>query len=265
MVHDYFLESRGIAYRSNGMNPGKKTLLFIHGLSGSASAWYPYEEFFGREYNVVTYDLRGHGHSVRPRWYRQYSFDYFVDDLRALLGYLGVRTCTVLSHSFGAIVARDFIAAEPKLISGAVFLAAPYRLRDTWHAYTAWSAYAGRAIAELWPLSLPIGRRLDYKNFHHTPDWDFNRISREVYQMGVRSYLRCLTRQYADRDEGWERVAVPSILVHGTIDAFVPVSQARALATAVPHATLKLIEGANHMLVLNNIQELRHIITDFIR
>lgn len=263
-MQDYFLESRGIAYRSNGVDPAKKTLLFVHGLSGSASAWALYEERFEKDFNVVTFDLRGHALSQRPRRYRDYALEMFVDDIRALLEHLHIAQCTVVAHSFGTIVARDFILHYPACVSGVIFLAAPYRLWDTWHRYTAWSAFVARWIAELSPLPLPRGKRTDYLNWGYAPDWQLRRIAPEVYRMGVRSYLRCLCRQYADRDQGWDKITVPSMLVHGSDDSFVPVSQAHTLKHVLTSSTLEILPGANHMLVLNNVAEVCRIIVDFV-
>ena len=262
-MEDYNLESRGIAYRSNGVNPGKKTLVFVHGLSGSASAWQKFEKQFEKDFNLITFDLRGHGLSVRPRHYSGYALGEFVEDLNLLLQELRVGRFYFIAHSFGALVARDYIAHYPGEVTGAVFLAAPYRLWSTWHHFAAWSAFVFRALCELWPLPLPRGRRLDYSGFHYSPDWDISRIAPDIYQMGVRSYLRGLCRQYEDRDEGWEKVVMPSTLVHGTADSFVPVSQAQALAKLMPYAKLKLVDGANHMLVINNVEEVCLIIGEF--
>src|SRR5437773_1863072 len=100
-MHDYFLESRGIAYRTNHLNPRRPTLLFVHGLSGSSAAWQPYEEHFAQTHNVITFDLRGHGFSLRPQTPDEYAMKYFVEDIRSLLMNLGIGRCTLVSHSYG--------------------------------------------------------------------------------------------------------------------------------------------------------------------
>ena len=45
--------------------------------------WYPFEALFEKDYNVVTFDLRGHGLSVRPPR-AGYAMEEFVEDMRAL-------------------------------------------------------------------------------------------------------------------------------------------------------------------------------------
>lgn len=62
-------------------------LLFIHGLGASHRDWEPQVAFFSRHYQVITYDVRGHGKSDKPKGpYRvsQFAADAGID---AILGY----------------------------------------------------------------------------------------------------------------------------------------------------------------------------------
>src|SRR5579859_2075215 len=99
MKEDY-LSERGIYYRTNDFKGGRPTLVFVHGLLGSSSAWAPYEKLLQGNYNILTFDLRGHGKSVRPLKYREYEVRYFVKDIAALLEHLHITECVLVSHSF---------------------------------------------------------------------------------------------------------------------------------------------------------------------
>jgi len=50
MKESYFSKNN-IYYRINEFQPGRPTLVFIHGLSGSSSAWLEYEKKF--EKNII--------------------------------------------------------------------------------------------------------------------------------------------------------------------------------------------------------------------
>ena len=108
-MKEYFLEQQGIYYRANDFMEGKPTILFVHGLSGSSSAWGKYEEKFKGHYNVISYDLRGHGKSKRFNNYNDYAIEKFVEDINILISFLGVKKLFVVSHSFGTLFAIDFI------------------------------------------------------------------------------------------------------------------------------------------------------------
>ena len=71
-MKELFFVEKGIYYRINDFKPDRATLVLIHGASGSSSAWWPYEKMFENKYNMLTYDIRGHGMSKK---YPNYGFE----------------------------------------------------------------------------------------------------------------------------------------------------------------------------------------------
>jgi pimeloyl-ACP methyl ester carboxylesterase len=122
-MQELFLKERGIYYRTNQFVNGRKTLVFVHGLSGSSSAWKDYETRFGNDYNILTFDLRGHGKSLKPKLYKDYKIGEFVLDIKSLIDFLHIETCVLLGHSFGAAVALEFLLTYPEKVSEVIFLA----------------------------------------------------------------------------------------------------------------------------------------------
>src|SRR5690348_17054682 len=100
---------RGIYYRTNEFKD-RPTLIFVHGLTGSSSAWFPYEREFEEDYNLLTFDLRGHGRSEKPKHYRDYAISEFVADLEDLIDRLAIKEFNLISHSFGTVIALPFLA-----------------------------------------------------------------------------------------------------------------------------------------------------------
>lgn len=264
-MKDNFLETAGVAYRTNTFDPSRKTLVFIHGLSGTSSAWYEFEDALQSEYNIVTYDLRGHGLSKRYRTFNEYGLTKFADDLLALLNHLGVHTCTLVAHSMGTSIAVVFLKHNAERVESILFLAPNYRLHSL--------ARTKIALPFLWivskffmflPFNLKRGSRINYKNFGYSPDFSFKRIVPEIKDMTVRLYLYCLTHMYAfNNDTLWESIAKPTTIVHGTQDSFVPHQLGVALAKKIPNSKLVTLEQANHMLVLNNAKDIIEVLKNF--
>jgi len=260
-VQEYFFKSRGIAYRTNSFLQERKTILFVHGLSGSLSAWYPYEKIFEEKYNLITFDLRGHGRSVRPNR-RGHDMREFVEDIRALLEYLKVEHCSIVSHSFGTLIAMEFTRAYPQTVECNIFLAPAYGV----HHFKISKLLAGFGAAlAMVPLRVRAYGRTDYARFFPTPDYSVARIGTDIANMGLRSYLQGL-RVVFDRDysTGWAALTAPALVVHGADDSIIPVEHARELAKILKNSKLIELPGANHILVLNNIKEVAAEIEKFV-
>ena len=78
------MKTEFIIERTSG-SPTDLTLVFAHGVSGSSSAWWPYEKIFENKYNVLTYDIRGHGLSKKYPNYEDYEIKNFVKDFHDLI------------------------------------------------------------------------------------------------------------------------------------------------------------------------------------
>jgi len=261
-MEEHFLKSRGIAYRTNIFRPERKTLLFVHGLSGSLSAWYPYEKIFENKYNLITFDLRGHGLSSRPSR-RGYAMQEFVEDIHALLEELRVERCSIVSHSFGTLIAMEFGRAYPALVERNIFLAPAYGVHH--FKISKLLANLGAALA-MAPLRLRAYARTDYAHFYPTQDYSVARIGTDILNMGLRSYLRGLRVVFArNYNPDWTATGASALIIHGTDDSIVPVAHARELAKVLTNAKLTELSGANHILVLNNVKDVADEIEKFMR
>jgi pimeloyl-ACP methyl ester carboxylesterase len=83
-------------------------LVLVHGFSLDCTMWDDQVAAFTPHHRVIRYDLRGFGQS--PASGVPYSH---VDDLEALLGYLGIARAAILGLSMGGGIAIDFALAYP--------------------------------------------------------------------------------------------------------------------------------------------------------
>lgn len=62
-----------------------------------------------------------------------------------------------------------------------------------------------------------------------------------------------------------EKIAVPTLIVHGTADSMVPYEQhAKPLASRIPNAELLTIEGGEHVSIFTNREEVKARVTPFL-
>lgn len=80
-------------------------LVMLHGMYSNLSAFRPLADKLKDHYQVITYDMRGHGLSGKPL---DYTMDDHIDDLRELIQHLGYQKIHLLGHSMGSYVALGF-------------------------------------------------------------------------------------------------------------------------------------------------------------
>lgn len=86
-------------------------ICFVHGFTLDKSMWERQVDFFSQKYQVITYDLRGFGHSSIPT--QRYSHH---QDLADLLNYLQIKETYVVGLSLGGEIAIDFALEYPEKV-----------------------------------------------------------------------------------------------------------------------------------------------------
>lgn len=264
-MHEYFLETRGIYYRTNQWESSRPTLVFVHGLSGSSSAWDAYEEHFKNSYNLLTFDLRGHGRSYRHKKYDAYDIGHFVDDMHELLLHCEVEKFVLISHSFGTLVALEFLAHYEEMVTHAVFLSPSFAPGKSTGAKLIAPFLALAPKLELLPQRTNRGKHIDYRKYPDTGDWNLRRILADVPNTGVRIYLYCTRQSFdVDREGLLPHITIPVLIMHGKKDSIFPVENSLVMKERIRGAELILLEHADHIIVLNNSNEVSSAIAHFI-
>jgi len=89
-------------YQSIGQG---EPLIILHGLFGSADNWRSIASALSAERQVISVDLRNHGHSFH---HPQQTFELMAEDLLNLLDELGLSTIDLMGHSLGGKTAMQF-------------------------------------------------------------------------------------------------------------------------------------------------------------
>ncbi len=105
-------------------------LIITHGVSEYSGRYYFFEDYFKDHFNILFYDLRGHGKSDGKRGDID-SFEIYSDDLKKMIQFLEsfheMKSYVLFSHSMGALITANFIQNFPLGIikPDKVFLSAP--------------------------------------------------------------------------------------------------------------------------------------------
>jgi 2-succinyl-6-hydroxy-2,4-cyclohexadiene-1-carboxylate synthase len=101
-------------------NPKSKSILFLHGFTGSANDWKEAGQKIISSFNVIALDLVGHGKSSSPTDVNLYKSNELINQILFVIDYLKIEKIILCGYSMGGRVALSFASAHPERISALV-------------------------------------------------------------------------------------------------------------------------------------------------
>ena len=106
-----------IHYIEHGRSDGLP-LIFLHGFPFSGAMWQPQLDYLPDSVRAIAPDIRGSGASDVGDG--QYTIDFFVDDMIALLDYLQISKAVLCGLSMGGYIAQRMLQRCPDLVQGLI-------------------------------------------------------------------------------------------------------------------------------------------------
>jgi pimeloyl-ACP methyl ester carboxylesterase len=265
-MQEYFLEKDRIYYRKNEWKPDRLTLVFAHGVSGSSSAWLPYEKIFTDKYNVLTYDIRGHGMSKKYSNYKDYEIKNFMEDLHDLITYLEVEKFILISNSFAGLVHLEYLKKYRENILANVFTSPGIYLDKEFSAkiFRPVSKIITSILSFL-PFNPKPRGHVDYSKHPNSTDWDIKRNLADMRNTGLRAHFYTLRRTFIPGQEyGLEKINVPTLIIHGEKDSMVPMKNVIRMNREIKNSEFISIPKVDHNTVHNGVKVMSQAIESFI-
>jgi len=250
-------------------------VVFSHGWPLSADAFEDQMFYLASHgYRCIAHDRRGHGRSSQP--WNGNDMDTYAEDLSTLVETLDLKNAIHIGHSTGGgEVARYIGRYGTRRVAKAVLIGAvpPIMLKTA-------SNPGGLPISVF--DGIRAGVQADRSQFFKdlsVPFYGYNRPGAKISE-GVResfwlqgmqagfpaAYFCIKAFSETDQTEDLKRMTVPTLVIHGDDDQIVPFSDAGALqAKLIPHATLKVYQGAPHGLCTTLKDQLNEDLLAFIK
>lgn len=242
-------------------------VLFLHGQPGGARDW---------DRVIARLDSRAHAVAFdRPGWNgRGSAFGFAGNALAAIrrMDALGVERATVVGHSFGGAVAAWIASEWPDRVA-ALVLAAPSANRASlleldrllavpvagYFVSAGAMGAAGLALA-----ARPVRRRVAGLLQAREAEPYLRAAGRVLLDPhSWRAFYyeqRALIRDLPELERRLDLVRAPTVIVAGSRDPIVPLRAGRELARQVRGAELLVVEGAGHLLPLEQPERLAEVI-----
>lgn len=241
-------------------------LLLIPGLGATRVVFDPILPLLTPHFTVAVYDQRGVGASqLTPG---PYTTEQLGDDAAAVLDGLGIERAAVLGASFGGMVAQQLAIRHAGRV-GALLLAATgpgsaHLAREPDPAATeALLGKGARTPEDAYRLASTVLYSRRFQEEH--PDVIEQQVrDRARRPIAARAFQAQLAASRGH--DTWDQlpsIEAPTVVLHGSDDAVMPVENARLLAERIPGATLTVFDGAGHLFFHEQPERTVDVVTAF--
>ena len=234
-------------YERSGSGP---PLLLIMGMSGTQLHWSePFLAPLREHFDTIVYDHRGVGASTRVDG--QLSIAQMAEDAAGLLEALEIDSAHVLGISMGGMIAQELALAHPGRIrtltlgctycggEGSVLASAEVGQR----LFEAMSSGDRKlALRVAWDINVSSAMAEDEAAFA-----EFLAIAeqRAVAVAVVMAQAQAIAAHETQSRLG--ELKMPTLVIHGTDDQMLPVSNGHLIASAIPDARLEILDDVGHL------------------
>lgn len=238
-------EDTSIYYETAG--EGVPTIM-LSGMSLDADTWHPVIDRLKNEIRAVGMDLRGSGRSEAPRTH--YSIPRMCKDVLHLTALLKLDKVLIVGHSLGGFIALQIARDRPNLVAGLVLASTSatgktHLLGTTSRAQNALERTLGpfeevvRNAAEV-----GFGSKAKTEGTQILEDFVAMRLARPPRGRGYVGQRKA-SLEFDIRRE-LHQITCPAIVLHGNEDEIISIANGKNLASGLPVASFRTLDGVGH-------------------
>jgi len=225
-------------------------LLLLHGLGMNGSVWAPQVEALRGSYDVVTFDMLGHGGTSLPP--RDATLTDYADQVLSVMDALGIESAHLAGHSMGALISLEVALTHPQRVRSVAPLNGIYgRTPEQRAAALQRAAMLAMATAPTDPtdtLRRWFGEPVP-------PQWRPAADTARALLESVNPQGYAITyRLFAESDSRHrgrlQTLRMPALYMTGEFDPHSTPEMSRAMAEETPSGRCEIIAGERHMMTL---------------
>ena len=237
-------------YQDTGPSKNAIPILFLHGFGASLQTWDTWAQALSEDYRVISVDLPGFGLTGEdPSGI--YTDQRSVEVLEAFLKELNIPKVVLVGNSMGGKLAWQFTARYPNQVSKLVLISPD--------GYASPGIQYGKkpdvpAIADLYryffsKTFLAMNLKPAYADPNTLNDALVNRYYDLMLAPGVRGAILGRMQQTVLQDPvpSLSSIQVPTLLIWGEKDAFIPISNSNDYLKVMPNAKRVSLPNIGHL------------------
>jgi pimeloyl-ACP methyl ester carboxylesterase len=222
-------------------------LLFIHGAGGNHRIWENQTRYFS---NAIAVDLPGHDSGDGKR-----TVDEYVDYVKKFCDEKSLKNIVMVGHSMGGAITLKFALTYPEYLKAIVLVDTGAKLRVAPIIFEEIKRNYGNVMELMKKYAFSEKTPIEIKN--KTVEI-MKRVKPEVF---YGDFEAC---DKFDVMESLNKINLPTLIICGKDDLLTPVKYSEYLRANIPNSTLKVLDDAGHMVMLEKPEEFNKILEDFV-
>ena len=239
--------------------PGAPALLMLHALGANLHMWDRQAEELQQRFELIRYDLRGHGQSSAGST-DELTLDRLARDALAVLDACDVARAHLCGLSLGGMIAMHIARHWPdRVLKVALCSTSPYMPPpQMWNDRIATVRSQGTAA-----LTEGILQRWFTPEFHEREPAQVDEVRQMLLGTRPEGYTACCAAiRDMDLREDLASIVATTLVVGTTRDPSLPPSLAESIAAALGSAKLVLLDAA-HLANIEQTQEFNRTVLEF--
>src|SRR5215470_3434871 len=224
--------------RTHLLRGGRGAPLLVLPPEFAANRWFPYHDALAAHFQVLAPDHLGFGLSERPEWLE--GIDDLVLHYVDFLDTLGLERVSLIGISLGGWVAAELAVAHRERVQQLVLVGAAGLKVDGVERFDVFTHPIEETLQRLFHdqsrwvqlLSTDLGPEVIVRAYHESHT--LARLSWNPYMYNPKLGRRL------------RRISVPTLILWGENDAFLPRAHGEAYARLIPNAQLSIIPQCGH-------------------
>jgi len=241
-------------------------VVFIHGVGLNQDMWEQWLPIFGKNYNVLTYDLLGHNHSYNPIGPRT-GLD-FSNQLIELVDHLDIKKFSLIGFSIGAVISQIVSSLHYQRLNHVVFLHSVYQRTEAQCEAVRCRYVITKNEGPMATVELAIVRWFSQQYIQENPQ-KIDQIRKIFAKHSNDGYLKAYYFfSYAEeemKEYPVNHVNIPALVITGSGETGSTPGMSEALAQDLPNSELIINPGHFHMAPVEHADILANQVLSFLQ
>ncbi|MFX1293588.1 MAG: alpha/beta fold hydrolase [Promethearchaeota archaeon] len=238
-------------------NPNvSETLIFLHGWAENHKIWRYQVEFFKKNYQILTLDLRGFGLSSKPTY--GYALELQSGYLYKLINALNLEDYWLIGHSLGGMLTLQFCNKFFKEINGAILIGTtsyfPKKITTLGHLGF---FFISKSLRQIWQRTLKSIQPDHQRNIIQDLLRDIDSVPLYVSAACGFAVINFKVKLNS--------IICPILIIIGEKDELIPPELSLRMHQTLPNSQISIIKNTGHMSFIEKPEKINQILAQFLQ